>query len=220
MTLDSEIWVFDSDGNKLRSIDVHRSNDYESKIVGIHWYSHNNALNGNLFGGGSSNKLFNRLNKTPSSTHTNNGHMSTSYTNTINKYRPSLCIAFENGIVHLKRDEDGEPIIVNTNITISSCRWNNSGSILAIQGFITRDEQKKANLLKFYNPYGHHLTTLKVPGDNISGLAWDATGLRLSLVVDSFIFFANIRMDYKWTYFGNTTVFSYNMKSLDRKNDY
>ena len=30
------------------------------------------------------------------------------------------------------------------------------------------------------------------------------------LAVDSFIYFANIRPDYKWTYFANTVVFTYN----------
>lgn len=42
-----------------------------------------------------------------------------------------------------------------------------------------------------------HLHTLRVPGRDISACAWEGTGLRIALAVDSFIFFANIRPDYK-----------------------
>jgi WD repeat-containing protein 35 len=32
----------------------------------------------------------------------------------------------------------------------------------------------------------------------MSGLAWEGGSLRLALAIDSFIYFANIRPDYKW----------------------
>ena len=41
-----------------------------------------------------------------------------------------------------------------------------------------------------------HLYTLKVPGRQLSSLAWEGSGLRIALGVGSFIFFANIRHDY------------------------
>ena len=34
--------------------------------------------------------------------------------------------------------------------------------------------------------------------------------LRIALAVDSFIYFANIRPDYKWAYFANVVVYCYN----------
>jgi hypothetical protein len=42
-----------------------------------------------------------------------------------------------------------------------------------------------------------HLGTLKVPGKQMSALSWEGGGLKIALAVDSFIYFANIRPDYK-----------------------
>lgn len=45
--------------------------------------------------------------------------------------------------------------------------------------------------------YFQHLRTLKVPGKQVSALSWEGGGLKIGLAVDSFIYFANIRPDYK-----------------------
>ena len=42
-----------------------------------------------------------------------------------------------------------------------------------------------------------HLRTLKVPGKSMYSCSWEGGSLRISLAVDSFIYFANIRPDYK-----------------------
>lgn len=42
-----------------------------------------------------------------------------------------------------------------------------------------------------------HLRTLKVPGKQMTGIAWEGAGLRIALAVDSYLYFANIRPDYK-----------------------
>lgn len=42
-----------------------------------------------------------------------------------------------------------------------------------------------------------HLRTLKVPGKQISALSWEGSGLKIALAVDSYIYIANIRPDYK-----------------------
>lgn len=52
-----------------------------------------------------------------------------------------------------------------------------------------------------------HLRTLKVPGKEISACTWENGSLRIALAVDSFIYFANIRPNYSWTYFMKTIVF-------------
>ena len=57
---------------------------------------------------------------------------------------------------------------------------------------------------------GEHLRTLRVPGSGISGLSWEGSGLRLALAVDSYVYFANVRPDYKWGYFCNTLVYAFN----------
>lgn len=42
-----------------------------------------------------------------------------------------------------------------------------------------------------------HLRTLKVPGKQVTAVSWEGGGLRIGLAVDSYIYFANIRPDYK-----------------------
>ena len=48
-----------------------------------------------------------------------------------------------------------------------------------------------------------------VQGKQISACSWEGGSLRIALAVDSFIYFANIRPDYKWTYFASTVVYSH-----------
>lgn len=38
-------------------------------------------------------------------------------------------------------------------------------------------------------------------------MAWEGNSLRIALAVDSFIYFANIRPDYMWCYFGKTVCY-------------
>jgi hypothetical protein len=45
--------------------------------------------------------------------------------------------------------------------------------------------------------FPQHLGTLKVPGKQMCSLSWEGGGLKIALAVDSFIYFANIRPDYK-----------------------
>lgn len=52
-----------------------------------------------------------------------------------------------------------------------------------------------------------HLRTLKIPGHEVTALAWEGLSLRIALAVDSFIYFANIRPDYMWCYFGKTVCY-------------
>lgn len=64
-------------------------------------------------------------------------------------------------------------------------------------------------MVQFYAPSGQHLRTLKVPGAGISALSWEGGSLRIALAVDSYIYFANIRPDYRWGSMGETLVCAY-----------
>lgn len=48
---------------------------------------------------------------------------------------------------------------------------------------------------------------MKIPGHEITALTWEGRSLRIALAVDSFIYFANIRPDYMWCYFGKTVCY-------------
>ena len=98
-------------------------------------------------------------------------------------------------------------------MTTVGCKWSHDGSILAVAGTMTVSgvgTEKDSNVVQFYTPYGEHLRTLKVPGKQITACAWEGGSLRIALSVDSFIYFANIRPDYKWAYFANVVVYTYN----------
>ena len=66
-------------------------------------------------------------------------------------------------------------------------------------------------MVQFYSPRGRHLRTLKVPGSGVTALSWEGGGLRIALAVESFVYFANLRPDYRWGFFaGHTLCYAYN----------
>uniref|UniRef100_A0AAR2KEL8 Anaphase-promoting complex subunit 4 WD40 domain-containing protein n=1 Tax=Pygocentrus nattereri TaxID=42514 RepID=A0AAR2KEL8_PYGNA len=124
---------------------------------------------------------------------------------------PCLAICYDNGRCQVMRYEsDDNPVVIETGVNVASIQWNHCGSVLAIAGSLrSATGDKDLNVLNFYTPFGEHLRTLKVPGKQITAVSWEGGGLRIGLAVDSFIYFANIRPDYKWGYCSNTVVYAY-----------
>jgi WD repeat-containing protein 35 len=126
---------------------------------------------------------------------------------------PTLCVCFDNGRLQIMQNEhDNSPIMVDTEMAVVACQWNQTGTVLAIAGSESSQGEHVAvnvNVVQFFNPMGDHLRTLKVPGNELRSLSWEGGGLRLTLAVDHFIFFANVRPDYKWGYFSDTVVYSF-----------
>ena len=128
---------------------------------------------------------------------------------------PRLAIAFQNGRVQVTRGpDDDDPILIDTCMRLTQCKWNANGTVLALAGTqvtkVGSGDTREISMVQFYSPWGRHLRTLKVPGAGISALSWEGSGLRIALAVDSYIYFANIRPDYKWGWFSNTLVCAYN----------
>ncbi|KAJ3015471.1 WD repeat-containing protein 35 [Thoreauomyces humboldtii] len=124
---------------------------------------------------------------------------------------PRLAVCFENGKMQLMRDEmDTAPLMIDTNMRHVNLKWNNNGSILAVSGVqyirSTQGDEKEISVVQFFAPQGYFLRSLKVPGKRITSLSWEYSGLRIALAVDSFIYFANIRPDYRWTFFANDVL--------------
>ena len=136
---------------------------------------------------------------------------------------PCLAICFDNGRCQIMRDEnDEEPVLLDTAMSVAEIQWNHTGSVLAIAGSQRAPTgagaavatgaaaaDKDVNVVQFYSPFGEHLRTLKVPGKQVTSCSWEGGSLRIALAVDSFIYFANIRPDYKWGYCANAVVYSY-----------
>ncbi|KAI8616049.1 WD repeat-containing protein 35 [Chytriomyces sp. MP71] len=133
---------------------------------------------------------------------------------------PCLAIAFENGKIQIMRDDkDQAPLVLDTNMRFLNVKWNNYGSVLAVSGIqfarSSQGEEKEVSVVQFYDPFGQYLRSLKVPGKKITSLSWEHGGLRIALAVDSFIYFANIRPDYKWCFFAND-VLAYGYQKYDQ----
>uniref|UniRef100_A0A7M4EBJ1 WD repeat-containing protein 35 n=3 Tax=Crocodylus porosus TaxID=8502 RepID=A0A7M4EBJ1_CROPO len=124
---------------------------------------------------------------------------------------PCLAICFDNGRCQIMRHEnDPNPVLIDTGMNVVCIQWNHCGSVLAVAGSQkTTTQEKDINIVQFYTPFGEHLRTLKVPGKLVSALSWEGGGLKIGLAVDSYIYFANIRPDYKWGYCSNTVVYAY-----------
>ncbi|XP_010201833.1 WD repeat-containing protein 35 isoform X2 [Colius striatus] len=124
---------------------------------------------------------------------------------------PCLAVCYDNGRCQIMRDEnDHNPVLIDTGMNVICIQWNHCGSVLAVAGSLKSTSQDKdVNIVQFYTPFGEHLRTLKVPGKQISALSWEGSGLKIALAVDSYIYFANIRPDYKWGYCSNTVVYAY-----------
>ncbi|DAZ96060.1 TPA: hypothetical protein N0F65_005838 [Lagenidium giganteum] len=185
VTKDGEVSVHDAMGNKisnlaLYAVDSSRS-ERDYKIVGVHWYDGCE------------------------------GHIS--------EEAPTLAIAFRDGKVQITRGRfDENAVLIDTGIELTQCRWNNDGSVLALAGTQYDNGYSKGgegggkefNVVQCYDPFGRHLRSLRVPGSRIEALAWEGTGLRICLAVDSHIYFANIRPAYKWGFYATTLVYTYN----------
>ena len=72
----------------------------------------------------------------------------------------------------MRNELDTEPITFNSDMSIVEVRWNHNGSLLAVAGSQTTPD-KEINLVKFYNPSGHMVRQLKVPGKKLSSVSWE-----------------------------------------------
>ncbi len=95
----------------------------------------------------------------------------------------------------MRKETDDRPILVDTGMIIKCVKWNPNGNILAVAGsYNDGNANDGKGTVQFYNAYGVHLRSLRVPGTSgvVSSLSWEGYGLRIGLAVDSNILFANI----------------------------
>lgn len=123
---------------------------------------------------------------------------------------PVLAICLDNGRMQLMRhDMDDSAVCVDTGIRPSGIKWNHNGSVLAVMGRQATADGRELWLVQFYSQAGEHLRTMRVPGNGITGLAWEGSGLRLALSVESHIFFTSVRQAPLWGCFAGTVVYAF-----------
>ncbi|XP_047987589.1 WD repeat-containing protein 35 [Leguminivora glycinivorella] len=118
--------------------------------------------------------------------------------------RPVLMICYKSGLILLMKNcVEEDSIVVETNMKAIYCHWNHNGTVLAAAG-CTSDQ---TNVVQFFSAYGEHIRTLRVPGGAMRSLSWEKRSLRLAIAIDSFIYFANVKPDHKYAFYGNTLAY-------------
>lgn len=52
-----------------------------------------------------------------------------------------------------------------------------------------------------------HIRTLRVPSGSMKALSWEGRSLRIAIAIESFIYFANVKPDHKYAFYGNTLAY-------------
>lgn len=128
---------------------------------------------------------------------------------------PTLAIGFDDGLCYLyKGIYDNNPIALNTNFTLTECCFSPDGSIVILVGKSYKSGQTKFDYtLQFYSCNGRLIQSIMCPiqvnlGSVISGVSWEGNGSRIALAVDSYLYFVNIKPDFKWGSYGSTIVYA------------
>lgn len=190
---EDDIWIYDNDGTRIKQLvtlggnEVNENPHATNRLVAIEWWDGKGGLNGGMSKKADANVVLN----------------------------PNLCIAWENGIIQLNRgSEDTNPSLFDTHMVVQRCKWNADGTVLTVTGFkmvppndgsmhLVRD-----NIVKFFTATGDFIRTLHVPGEDVHGLTWEGSNLRIAMAVDSFIYFANNRPSYMWAYLLDTVIYT------------
>lgn len=124
-----------------------------------------------------------------------------------------LTICYEHGPVQLMRNTgDDAPIIFNSGLThAQQAAWNPQGTILAICGVVQGSGADNSSVaVNLFNQQGSLQRTLRILGKHCGGLTWEGDGLRMAIAVDSSVYFANVRPQYKYAFLHTTLVYSFN----------
>lgn len=122
---------------------------------------------------------------------------------------PCLAVALSSGQVQLLTGtNDTDPLEVDTGLALEQLRWSPDGSHFLAAG---ASKQGAADgpgglVVEAFTYEGLHVRSLRVAGATLSAIAWEPTGLRIAVAVDSSIFFANVRPKHQWGLLSDGTV--------------
>ncbi|KAG5485157.1 hypothetical protein CUR178_08129 [Leishmania enriettii] len=123
----------------------------------------------------------------------------------------TLAMCYQSGKMQLMTGiGDETPHIMDTGGPIQFISWNPFGTVLAVSA-VTPTATADASIVvtEFFSNEGIHLRTLRVAGKHCGGITWEGGGLRVAIAVDSSVYFANVRPNYKYCYFKKTVVFAF-----------
>ena len=133
-----------------------------------------------------------------------------------NSDQPSLALLYDNGMLQLMRNiHDDNVSLVDTELKPTDSQWNHDGTILAIVGHTksATSTGSSQNAIHFFTPFGELIRWMKLPGNQVTGLAWEAFSSRIALAIDYYIYLAQVRHNYMWTSFSNTLVYHFTKRN-------
>ncbi|KPI86477.1 hypothetical protein ABL78_4461 [Leptomonas seymouri] len=123
----------------------------------------------------------------------------------------TFCACYISGKLQLMDSiGDEKPYIMDSGIPVQHIAWNPQGTMMAVSAMTpTATPDSSVIVTQFFSNEGIHLRTLRVAGKQCGGITWEGDGLRVAIAVDSSVYFANVRLEYKYCYFKQTVVFSF-----------
>jgi len=169
-TCDGYLKLYDQNGYFLQDVKLYFETT-NLKIVSLEWFNNFHIYSGHL--------------------------LTSSYATQYDTMMPTIMIAYNNGLIQLMRHEnDPTPIVFNSNVKITSAKWCPNGQMFAVSGGMTKSDE---GVVMFYNWAGELIRTLKMASGLVNSLTWEGNGLRIAMAVQSQLFFANVKPEYRWT---------------------
>ncbi|CAL8109802.1 unnamed protein product [Orchesella dallaii] len=124
---------------------------------------------------------------------------------------PTLAVIWRASCMTLTRGvNDENPIIVDTRLVATCGDWSPNGMYVAVGGQPTLIGQTKQasdfDHINIFDQMGKLLHHIKIPGSPVTSLSWDYLSLRLAIGAGAHVYFANLRPQYRYAYFGCNTV--------------
>lgn len=123
---------------------------------------------------------------------------------------PSLAVIWKASCMTLTRGVNDEtPIIVDTRLVATCGDWSPNGMYVAVGGqptLIGQQSKQEFDQVNIFDQMGKLLQQIKIPGSPVTSLSWDFLSLRLAIGAGAHVYFANLRPQYKYSFFGSNTL--------------
>ncbi|OWA53083.1 WD repeat-containing protein 35 [Hypsibius exemplaris] len=124
---------------------------------------------------------------------------------------PNLAVAFEDGKCFLLQGEDDPgPTMIQVPMMLTCIDWSADGKLLAVggKGRKTAAKPEGTAQLMLYSSYGRQELIMRFEQKNMYGLSWNATGLRIAVIMDGLLSFLTVKRPLKFCFFENILAYT------------